>query len=216
MGPARQEGRERLEAVLKETACGIGRVLREGSRPFRARRRGVPGCNVPRHRDPEPGARRRLHSSQRRGGTRVHRQPPRETRGQGGGCRKDSASTEIRRLRGGIRLHSRSRALGKGRVLQEGVETTLEVIRHVHPDGTVGAEPDLDPIRNRQQLRFKVLVSRGTRGFSSCPRSERAQDANASLSCASAPRSIRSGRRPRFRSYVAFANSSRSAACICR
>ena len=29
----------------------------------------VPGCNVPRHRDPEPGARRRLHGSQRRVGT---------------------------------------------------------------------------------------------------------------------------------------------------
>jgi NAD(P)-dependent dehydrogenase (short-subunit alcohol dehydrogenase family) len=40
----------------------------------------VPGCNVPRHRDPESGTRRRLHGSQRRGGTRVHRQPPRACR----------------------------------------------------------------------------------------------------------------------------------------
>ena len=36
----------------------------------------VHGCDVPRHRDPEPGAGCRLHGSQRRGGTRVHRPPP--------------------------------------------------------------------------------------------------------------------------------------------
>ena len=50
-----------------QSCLHVGRGHRRTSRDHVRPRAPVPGCNVPRHRDPEPGARRRLHGSQRRG-----------------------------------------------------------------------------------------------------------------------------------------------------